>query len=87
MTNGSNKVFYIGVTNNIVHRTFQHKNNLVDGFTKRYNIKKLVYCESTNDIGVAIAREKQLKNWHRNWKIRLIENFNPEWRDLSEDMI
>ncbi|HNS32313.1 MAG TPA: GIY-YIG nuclease family protein [bacterium] len=87
MTNKNNSVFYIGVTNNIAHRVFQHKNGLVEGFTKKYNLKKLVYCESTGDVIAAISREKQLKNWHRKWKIRLIESSNPEWHDLSEDML
>lgn len=84
LTNKSNEVFYIGVTNNLKRRMYEHKNKLVAGFTKKYNIAKLVYFEATNDIYSAIKREKQLKNWHRDWKINLINTFNPGWRDLSE---
>ena len=84
MTNFS-KTLYIGVTNDLVKRVYQHKNKLVEGFTKKYNITKLVYFEETNDINAAIAREKQLKGWLRKKKIALIESMNPEWKDLSED--
>lgn len=75
---------YIGVTNNIIRRTYEHKNGLVKGFTKKYDVKNLVYYEETNDIGVAIQREKSLKRWGRDWKIDLINKFNPEWEDLSK---
>ncbi len=85
LTNKSNKVLYIGVTNNLERRVFEHKNKLVKGFTERYNLTKLVYYEVTNDIHSAMEREKQLKNWHRDWKMNLIGSFNPAWRDLSED--
>ena len=61
---------------------YEHKNNIIEGFTKKYNIHKLVYYETTNDIESAIRREKQLKKWNRKWKINLIENSNPEWIDL-----
>jgi putative endonuclease len=84
LTNKSNKVIYIGVTNDLDRRMFEHKNKLVEGFTKRYNLVKLVYYEMTEDVQSAIRREKQLKNWHRDWKINLIKQFNPEWNDLSE---
>jgi putative endonuclease len=84
LTNKSNKVIYIGVTNDLERRMFEHKNKLVEGFTKRYNLMKLVYYEVTEDVESAISREKQLKNWHRDWKINLINQFNPEWEDLSE---
>jgi putative endonuclease len=84
LTNKSNKVIYIGVTNDLERRMFEHKNKLVEGFTKRYNLMKLVYYEVTEDVESAITREKQLKNWHRDWKINLINQFNPEWEDLSE---
>jgi len=86
LTNKSNNVLYIGVTNDLIRRIFEHKNKLVDGFTKKYNLAKLVYYEATNDIESAIAREKQLKNWHREWKKNLINQFNPEWKDLGEDL-
>jgi len=87
ITNKSNKVLYIGVTNDLVRRAFEHKNKILEGFTKRYNLTKLVYYEVTNDIESAIRREKQLKNWHRDWKINLIARFNPEWEDLSKDFL
>jgi len=83
LTNAHNTVFYIGVTNNIVKRVFEHKTGLVDGFTKKYKLKKLIYLEEYSDIKEAIAREKQLKNWHRQWKINLIRKANPEFNDLS----
>lgn len=83
MTNHS-KTLYTGVTNDLKRRVFEHKNKLVEGFTKRYNITKLVYYEETSDINSAIRREKQLKNWHRQWKIDLIESVNKDWDDLSD---
>jgi len=84
LTNKSNKVLYIGVTNNLERRMFEHKNKLVEGFTKKYNLNKLVYYEGTSDIQSALEREKQLKNWHRDWKINLVNNFNPMWKDLTD---
>ncbi len=87
MTNDNNTVFYIGVTNDIVRRVYEHKNNLIDGFTKKYNLHKLVYFEQFDLVGEAIDREKQLKRWHRDWKINLIKNKNPDFRDLYEDLI
>ena len=83
MANWNNKVVYIGVTNNLERRVFEHKNKLIDGFTKRYNINKLVYFDSTNDVRSAIAFEKQIKGWLRQKKNDLIEENNPEWEDLS----
>ncbi len=74
---------YIGVTNDLERRMYEHKHKLIEGFSKKYNLTKLVYYEIYNNINDAIKREKQLKNWHREWKIKLIENMNPEWRDLS----
>jgi putative endonuclease len=85
LTNKTNKVLYIGVINNLVRRIFEHKNKLVEGFTKKYNLSKWVYYEVTNDIYSALEREKQLKNWHRDWKINLINSFNPVWADLSDN--
>lgn len=64
---------------------YEHKNKLVTGFTQRYNLTKLVYYEVTGDVRDALKREKQLKNWHRDWKINLIDDFNPEWKDLSDN--
>jgi len=82
MTNNS-KTLYVGVTNDLQRRIYEHKNKLIDGFSKKYNITKLVYYEVCSSINDAIRREKQLKNWHRHWKINLIESFNKEWKDLS----
>lgn len=87
MTNYSETTFYIGVTNNLKKRVFEHKNKVVDGFTKKYNINKLVYYELTNSIETAINREKQLKRWHRQWKINLIKEKNPNFNDLSLEWI
>lgn len=84
LTNKSNSTIYIGVTNNIVRRMFEHKNHLVPGFTDKYNCTKLVYCEEFADINKAIAREKSLKGKLRKKKIELIELNNPEWNDLSD---
>ncbi len=78
LTNKSNKVLYIRVTNSLERRVFEHKNKLVEGFSKKYNLKKLVYYEATDDVISAIRREKQLKNWRRDWKINLIKEFNPD---------
>lgn len=83
LTNKTNSVFYIGVTNNLERRILEHRNEMVDGFTKKYKLKKLVFFEECSNIYEAIAREKQLKNWHRQWKINLIQSANPEWRDLG----
>jgi len=84
MTNKS-RTLYTGVTNNLERRVYEHKHKLLPGFTSKYNITKLVYYEAGNDISVAIAREKQTKGWLRAKKIALIENMNPEQKDLSED--
>ena len=85
LTNKSNKVLYTGVTNDLVRRMFEHKNKIVEGFTKKYNLTKLIYYEATINVESAIRREKQLKNWHRDWKINLVNQFNPFRRDLNED--
>ena len=85
MTNNNNRVMYIGVTNNLERRDYEHKHQLVKGFTTKYNTTKLVYYEHTHDIEAAITREKQLKGWLRNKKNALVEVMNPSWRDLSED--
>ena len=85
MANVHNTVLYTGVTNNLQRRVYEHKNELIDGFTKKHKCKKLVYFESSNDIKAMLEREKQLKNWNRSKKERLIRNMNPEWKDLSLD--
>ena len=77
---------YIGITNDLVRRVYEHKEGLAEGFTKKYNVKNLVYFEYTDCIESAILREKQLKFWHRDWKRRLIEENNPDWRDLYADI-
>ncbi|MBI5035084.1 MAG: GIY-YIG nuclease family protein [Chloroflexi bacterium] len=84
LTNKS-RTFYTGVTNNLERRVSEHKQKLIEGFTKRYNITLLVYYEVFSDIREAIAREKQVKDWRREKKIALIESMNPEWKDLSAE--
>ena len=78
---------YIGVTNDLIKRAFEHKNDLVEGFTKKYGVHHLVYFEQTSDINSAITREKQIKKWRRQWKIELIEEKNPGWKDLFLDLV
>ncbi len=87
LTNEHGNVMYIGVTNNLERRLFEHKNELVDGFTKRYHVHKLVYFEQTGDVNAAIAREKQLKGWTRSRKNELVETTNPEWADLFDTLL
>jgi len=82
-----NGTLCIGVTNDLERRLYEHKNNLIEGFTNKYNVHHLVYYEDVNDIQSALQREKQLKRWTRKWKIELIEKVNPEWRDLAEDFV
>lgn len=82
-----NGTLYIGVTSNLVRRVWEHRSDVVDGFTKKYGVHRLVYYEQTESIEAAIQREKRLKKWDRAAKIRLIEGFNPEWRDLYEELI
>ncbi len=84
LSNWNDSVLYIGVTSNLPRRLYEHRNGLVDSFTKQYNVHKLVYYENTTDVYSAISREKQLKKWNRNKKNMLIEKMNPEWKDLSE---
>ncbi|MBE6040269.1 MAG: GIY-YIG nuclease family protein [Clostridiales bacterium] len=86
LTNKFNNVMYIGVTNDLVRRVYEHKNKLVEGFTSKYNVDKLVYYEQTSSVEAAIEREKQLKGWKRDKKNALVESFNPEWKDLSADL-
>lgn len=82
-----NGTLYIGVTSDLIKRVYEHKEKLVEGFTKRYNIYQLVYFEVAGDVDGAIKREKQLKKWNRAWKIELIEKGNPKWRDLYNDLL
>ena len=81
-----NGTLYVGITNDIVRRVFQHKNDEVGGFTANYGIHRLVWYESCLDVREAIAREKQLKKWNRKWKLALIEKSNPQWRDLYDEI-
>ena len=82
-----NGTLYVGVTNNLLRRVYEHKNDLVDGFTKKYKVHKLVHYEECSDIKVAIEREKRIKDWKREWKINLIEKNNSEWKDLYYDLL
>ena len=77
---------YVGVTNNLVRRIYEHRNGLVPGFTKRYGVKRLVYFEEHTTAPLAIQREKNIKHWPREWKIDLIVSMNPEWRDLYDEI-
>ena len=86
LTNKSNTVLYTGVTRNLQRRIAEHRLHLNQGFTKKYNTDKLVYYELFDRLDDAIHREKQLKKWHRDWKEKIISDFNPEWRDLTEDI-
>ncbi len=81
-----NGTLYTGVTSELSKRTWEHKNDMNEGFTKRYGVHQLVYFELHSDMLTAITREKQIKKWNRAWKIRLIETMNPEWRDLYSDL-
>ena len=86
MTNRRNGTLYAGVTSDLPRRAYQHREGLIQGFTKRYGLKMLVYYEQYDDIRTAIAREKAIKHWPRAWKVRLIHAMNPEWKDLYDDL-
>jgi len=86
MSNRRNGVLYVGVTSDLVRRSFEHRNALAPGFTKRFGLKRLVYFEVLDDIRNAIQREKAMKHWPRAWKVRLINGANPEWNDLAEEL-
>jgi len=85
MSNWNDKVIYIGATSNLEKRVYQHKNKTMEGFTKKYNVNKLVYFEDTTNVKEALEREKQLKKWSRQKKNDLINSMNPNWNDLSND--
>ena len=87
MANKKNGTLYVGVTNDLIRRIWEHKNDVHEGFTKKYGLHRLVWYESTTDIEAAIRREKQLKKWNRQWKIELIEKENPNWDDLYEGLL
>jgi putative endonuclease len=86
LTNKPYGVFYIGVTSNLIKRIYEHKNEVVDGFTKEFNLKNLVYYEIFTDAENAIKCEKRLKRWSREWKIEAINKFNPDWKDLYNEI-
>ncbi len=85
LTNKRNGTLYIGMTNNLERRIYEHKNKLIEGFTNKYGLNKLVYMESYQYVNDAILREKRMKKWKRQWKINLIEEDNPQWKDLAHD--
>jgi len=87
MTDKPNGTLYVGVTSDIASRAYQHRQGLVDGFTKQYGLKRLVYIERHEEIAVAIQREKNIKHWRRDWKVRLIHSINPDWDDLYETLL
>ena len=80
----SSGTLYAGTTNNLKRRVYEHKHKLIEGFTQKYNVTRLVYFEETGDVSAAVAREKQIKGWRRSKKIALIESLNPKWQDLSD---
>jgi putative endonuclease len=82
-----NGTFYIGVTSNLIKRIREHKNDVVEGFTKRYGVHRLVWYELHSDMASAIARQKAIKEWKRRWKLELVESLNPDWRDLFEELV
>jgi putative endonuclease len=86
LTNQHNSVLYVGVTSNLVRRVYQHKEKLIEGFTKRYNVTKLIFYEVTTDVNSAIAREKQIKSWSRRKKVELIKKMNYGWAELYNDL-
>jgi len=85
MASGRNGTLYVGITSDLKKRVYEHKNDLLKGFTKKYKCHKLVYFEETNSIEEAIKREKQIKKCNRQWRMRLIENSNPKWEDLYDN--
>jgi putative endonuclease len=87
LASGRNGTLYTGITSNLIKRIWEHREGVVDGFTKEYGVKILVWYELTENPEAAITREKQIKAWKRGWKLKLIEERNPEWRDLYQDII
>ena len=82
-----NGTLYVGVTSNLVKRVYEHKNDLIEGFTEKYGVHRLVYYEQSEDVKSAIEREKRLKAWKRQWKLRLLEEMSPEWNDLYDLLV
>ncbi len=87
MASGRNGTLYTGVTSDLIARVWQHKNSVVEGFTEKYDVHMLVYFEQHGDMLSAIEREKRIKKWSREWKLRLIEKHNPAWKDLYEEIV
>ena len=87
MASSNNRTLYIGMTNNLIRRVYEHRNGLIDGFTKKYNCHKLVWFQETNSIESAITKEKQMKNWIRQYKENVINEMNPEWKDLYDEIL
>ena len=87
LATGRRGTLYIGVTSNLLARTWQHREHMIDGFTKRYNVTLLVWYELHGTMDTAILREKRLKKWNREWKLRLVQESNPDWRDLWNDIV
>jgi putative endonuclease len=83
--NSPSGTLYVGMTNDLLRRVYEHKHKMIEGFTKKYNVTRLAYFEETTDVNVAIGREKQLKGWRRSKKIALIKSMNPKWEDLAAD--
>lgn len=87
LTNKTNTTLYIGMTNDLKRRMYEHKNKIIPGFTEKYNVNKLVYYEKTTDVKSAIQREKNIKKWNRDWKLELIKKTNPNFNDLSLEWV
>ena len=87
MANKNNNVLYIGVTNNLIRRVYEHKKGMIDGFTKKYNCHKLVWFQQADDVTTAITQEKKMKKWKREYKKNVIREINPEWKDLYDELI
>jgi putative endonuclease len=87
LASGRYGTLYVGVTSDLIKRTWQHREDFVEGFTSKYNVKRLVWYEVHEEISSAITREKQIKKWQRSWKIKLIQQRNPQWRDLFDEVV
>ena len=87
MASARNGTLYIGITSDLARRAYEHKEGLIKGFTRKYRVHTLVYYEEHVDVHEAIAREKLVKKWRRDWKLRMIERLNPEWKDLYDDLV
>jgi putative endonuclease len=87
LASGRNGTLYVGVTSRLTNRLSLHREDVIDGFTRKYGVHRLVWFEEFEDMPIAITREKQIKKWNRTWKLRLIESHNPQWRDLWEEIV